>query len=79
MPLQVEATAPKRPAIGKPGLGATPLRQPASARLTPEEIRALPPTNFGYQQAARSSPEDLAMFMQYQADTLLPDVSKDGW
>jgi hypothetical protein len=63
---------PSKPAPGR-------AEQPASARLTPDEIRALPPTDWGYQQAARSSPEDLAMFMQYQADTLLPDVSKDGW
>ncbi len=60
---------------GSPQPGLAPA---TSARLTPEQIRALPPTEWGYELAVQSSPEDRVMFQEHQADVLLPNVEKDG-
>ena len=51
---------------------------PESARLTVEQIKALPPTEWGYCQAARSSPQDLAIYIEHQANTLLPRFPESG-
>ena len=60
------------------GTGTVPPEQSASARLTPEQVKALPPTEWGYARAAESSQDDLVMFLEHQADVLLPNIEKDG-
>ena len=42
-------------------------------RLSQDQIESLPPTEWAYFAAARSSPADLDLFVNHQADTLLTE------
>ena len=54
-------------------------KQLAPARLTPDEIRSLPATEWGYEQAARGSPEDLVMLLEHHANVQLPLIPDNDW
>lgn len=83
-PLPIEpaqaASAPLTPAPGvkHPAPERDKRQQAATLRLTPKQVKTLPPTEWGYELAAQSSPEDRVLFLEHQADVLLPDVEKDG-
>ena len=55
-----------------------PVEPPRVVRLTPEQIKALPPTEWGYLMACQSSPEDLDLYREHLASVLLPGGPEDG-
>jgi hypothetical protein len=48
------------------------VESPVSAKLTIEQLKALPPTEWGYEMASHSSPQDVQLYMDHQAEILLP-------
>jgi hypothetical protein len=65
------------PRVGRP-VDQPQVEQSQVVRLTPEQIKALPPTEWGYLMAYQSSPEDLDLYREHLASTLLPRGPEDG-
>ena len=78
LPAKNEASGPLTAEPGVKPLMFQPDRREhaAIARLTPQQVKALPPTEWGYELAAQSSPEDKVLFLEHQANVVLPDVEK---